>query len=357
MTEKKKPYDQLLKRWLKSPWPVVMALLFIMIYFTLGEIIKLVLPYTKYYYVPGFVAEPAANYIRPEISWPLADFVDIKGTGRILVVPYYLVVGYLITLLHLLLKPFYKYMLLTATVVLIFLRIFPGTLLLFDSSQPSISYGSTSNGSIEHSRRLAYKKHNYITYSFAGFLAGRTYVHENLRTALYDCYDVLDDKFADRTFVIGETGARQGGPISFHKEKQNGLQVDFMIPLLEDGKPYSGLNVTNYWNYGMEFGEDGTLDGMSVDYAAMASHLATLQASCLKNGLTIKRIEMNPALKKGLLGKDVANLLKNIVGKNALKSGKTYPAYYTVTFEIPNGKGRKLINKVLEGLKWWKSEE
>lgn len=357
MTEKKKPYANLPKRWLKSPWPIVLALLFITIYFTLGELIKLVLPYTKYYYMPGFVAEPAANYIRPDISWPLANFVDIKGAGRILIVPYYLLVGYIITLIHLLIKPYYKHAILASVVIVVFLRIFPGTLLLFDSTQPSISYGSPGNGSIEHSRRLDYKKHNYITYSFAGFMAGRTYVHENLQKALYDCYKVLEDKFDDRIFVIGETGSRVGGPISFHKEKQNGLQVDFLVPLLENGEPYTAQSISNYWNYGLEIDENGSLEGLSVDYAAMASHMATLQASCMKHGLTIKRIEMHPSLKKGLLGKDVANLLKNIVGKGVKKDGKSSPAYYTVTFEITTGKGRNFLNKVIEGIKGKKAEE
>ena len=184
MAEKKKPYANLIRRWLRSPWPIILALLFIAIYFLLGDIIKLILPHTKYYYVPGFAADIAANQIRPDLVWPLPDMVDIKGTGKVLVVPYYLVLGYLIALIHLLIKPYYKHIFVSALVLLLFLRVFPGTLLLFDSGEPSLSYGKPGNGSIDNARRLAYKKHNYVTYSYLGFLAGRTYVHQNVREAI-----------------------------------------------------------------------------------------------------------------------------------------------------------------------------
>jgi len=334
MAQKSKPYEKLFSRWLKSPWPVILALLFTLIYFTLGEIIQLILPLTKYKYVPGFLAEPAANYIRPDISYPISDWFDMKGLGKVLLIPYYLVLAYLIAFAHLILKPFYKYIALTGLVLLVFLRIFPGTLLLFDSNEPSISYGSSNKGSIENARRLPYKHKGYSTYSYLGYLAGRTYVHENVKNTLLEAFENLHEKYQDWDFVIGDASYKEGGPMAFQEEKQNGLEVDFLLPLVENGIPYSKQRITNYWNYSMEFDEFGRLDGMEVDYSVLAGMLVAIQEAGANYQLTIKKIEMHPEIKRGLLGKNLASLLKNILGGSVRKDGKASPAYFTITFDM-----------------------
>lgn len=322
-----------LNRWIRSPWPLVWALLFITIYFTLGEIIKLVLPYTKYNHVPGFVAEIAANKLRPKISYPISEIFNIKGSAGLFVIPYYLILGYLIVLIHVLVKPYYKYAFGVIILVLTFLRIFPDTLLLFDSSDPSISVGTSSNGTIENSRRLSFRS-GYSTYSYLGFLAGRTYVHHQLKDVLIETYQMLEEKHPNRTFVIGDCGLKYGGPISFHKEKQNGLQVDFLLPLNEDDAPYKGGNLLNSWDYKLVIDDDGSFEGKNVDLGALASHVTTLQSVSAKHGLVIKEVRMNPTIKKALLGKKLASLLKNVLGRSIKKENSKSPAYYTVTFEV-----------------------
>lgn len=353
MTEKRKPYEQLISRWIKSPWPIILALLFTAIYFTLGEIIELVLPYTKYKNVPGFLAEPAANYIRPDLSYPISDWFDMKSLGKILLIPYYIVIGYLVALSHLLLKPWYKYIFGSGLVVLLFLRVFPGTLILFESNQPSISYGSSADGSIENARRIPFNGKGYVTYSFIGYLVGRTFVHEKIKETLVESFKILKEKYPDREFIVGDAGLKEGGPMSFvGKEKQNGLEVDFIIPLKnEDGGPYNKRPISNYWNYEMDFDENGKLGGMDVDYTVLATQLATLQGSAEKNGLTIKRIEMHADIKRGLLGKSMATLMKNILGAGVKNDNKSAPAYFSITFEITDGKGRNLLKRILNGNK------
>lgn len=350
MADKKKPYEKLFPRWLKSPWPIILALVFTSIYFTLGEIIELVLPYTKYKNVPGFLAEPAANYVRPDISYPISEWFDMKGLGRILLVPYYLLVAYIITLAHLLLKPWYKYIFSAVIIVLLFIRVFPGTLILFESNEPSISYGKTNNGSIQNARRLPYKSDGYSTYSFLGYFAGRTHVHEKLKSAIVESFEILDEKYPKRTFYIGDASLKEGGPMSFvEKEKQNGLEVDFLLPFLnEDGSQYNKSNILNYWNYKMDFDESGSLGGLSIDYAVLSNMIATLQTTAIKHGLKVDKIEMHPDIKRGLLGKNMATLLKNILGGGVRKDARSAPAYFSITFEITDGKGRNLLQKILK---------
>lgn len=349
MAQKRKPYENLFSRWLKSPWPVILALFFTLIYFTLGEIIQLILPLTKYKYVPGFLAEPAANYVRHGISYPISAWFDMKGLGKILLIPYYLVVGYLISFTHLLLKPIYKYIALTGLVILIFLRIFPGTLLLFDSKEPSISYGNNNKGSLENARRLPYKHKGYTSYSYLGYLAGRTFVHEKVKITLLEAFENLDGKYNNWDFVIGDASAKEGGPMSFQEEKQNGLTVDFLLPLAIDGKPYNKQRITNYWNYAMTFDQTGRLDGMEVDYSVLAGMLVEIQMAAAKHDLTIKKIEMHPEIKRGLLGKNIASILKNILGGSVRKDGKSSPAYFTISFDIISGKGRNLMQRIFKG--------
>lgn len=331
--EQKAAHKSRLKRWIQSPWPLVWGLILITIFFTLGEIIKLILPYTKYHHVPGFVAEIAANKLRPKISYPISEFVDIKGVGRLFVILYYLVIGYLLVLVHTYAKKYYKYLLGLGIVIFLFLRVFPGTLLLLDSSDPSISVGTPGKGSIENSRRLPFQS-DYKTYSFMGYLMGRTYVHHQLKDVIIETYDLLNEKFPKWQFFIGDCGLKEGGPIAFHKEKQNGLQVDFLVPMNKDGKPYNESSLFNKWNYGLTLGEDGTFDGATVDLSVLGSHISTLHSVCTKHGLAIKKIEMHPDMRKALLGKKLASLLKNILGRAIKKENLKYPAYYTVTFEI-----------------------
>ncbi|MBI3142724.1 MAG: penicillin-insensitive murein endopeptidase [Bacteroidetes bacterium] len=322
----------------------------IAVYFSLGEIIKWVLPYTKYYYMPGFVAEMAANQIRPDISYPVSSWFDMKGIGRIVLIPYYVLIGYLVVLAHLLAKPFYKYLFATALAAIVFLRVFPGTLLLFQPTTESVALGKPSKGSLESGKRMAYSGKGYITYSFAAFLAGRTYVHGQVHSALVQAFEQLGTEYHDWRFVLGDASLRHGGPMSFQAEKQNGMQVDIMLPLYHENKPYRGLWCTNFWNYGLEMSDDGTLNGKQVDYAVLGRMLAAMYAAAQANGLVVQKIEMHPDVKRNLLGKNIISLIKDVLGHEVRRDSKAPPAYFTVTFAPSPAKG-SFLNRVLGGEK------
>ncbi|MYN39650.1 hypothetical protein GTP55_09720 [Duganella sp. FT109W] len=71
-----------------------------------------------------------------------------------------------------------------------------------------------------------------------------------------------------KTFVYGETGLAQGGPIRPHKTHQAGLSVDFMVPVLNaagESVPLPG-NVSNQFGYGIEFDQAGRFEDLRIDY-------------------------------------------------------------------------------------------
>lgn len=332
-------------RWIKSPWPLVMALLFLSVYMFLDDIIRLILPYTRYHRLPGFTADIAANYLRPDLARPLSDWVSLKGAESLYLIPYYLVLGYLIFLVHLLLKPYYKHIFISVCVVLLFLRVFPGTLLLFDSNEPSIAEGKPDKGKLQNGRRIPYHEDGYHLYSFLGYVSGRTYVHEEVNKVLIESFDMLEEKVDNRRFYIGEASTRAGGPNIFHKGKQNGMEVDVLLPLNKGDKAYESSSILSMWNYGLEIDDDGKIDEMTVDFKDLATMMSVFNQVADKHDLRIRKIEMHPKVMRGLYGARLGSLIKNILGMVTKRDAKSSPAYMTLVFEPKKEGGflRRLI--------------
>jgi penicillin-insensitive murein endopeptidase len=87
-------------------------------------------------------------------------------------------------------------------------------------------------------------------------------------------------------FVYGETGWKSGGRIRPHRTHQNGLSVDFMVPVLDKAGrsvplPTSALN---RFGYDIEFDTAGRYEGLEVDFPAIAEHLYQLHAAARAHG-------------------------------------------------------------------------
>ena len=111
-------------------------------------------------------------------------------------------------------------------------------LLLFTGSSPaagaeSICYGSTSKGKLEHGCKLPYAGDNFSAYSRLGSSLGRTYVHCTISEVVLVAYDDLKTHHPGKAFVYGETGRASAGSFKPHKTHQNGLSVDFMVPVVD----------------------------------------------------------------------------------------------------------------------------
>ncbi|MGH7519396.1 MAG: penicillin-insensitive murein endopeptidase [Gemmatimonadales bacterium] len=182
------------------------------------------------------------------------------------------------------------------------IRVGSDTLATVERELPSGSHGSPERGWLEHGGRLPTRGSNFVTYSYLGSLLGRTSVHSAVRAAVVDAYASLHVAQPDLTFVYGETGWPRGGRFWPHRTHQNGLSVDFMVPV-RDQRGRSVRLPTPPWRkfgYGIEFDSTGRWKGLRLDFEAMALHLDYLEQTARQHGLTIEVVifasELQPAL-------------------------------------------------------------
>jgi penicillin-insensitive murein endopeptidase len=97
----------------------------------------------------------------------------------------------------------------------------------------SICYGTTSRGKLEQGCKLPYDGDNFTAYSHIGSTLGRTYVHCKVAEVVLAAYADMERHYPARHFVYGETGWASGGSFKPHRTHQNGLSVDFMVPVLD----------------------------------------------------------------------------------------------------------------------------
>lgn len=172
--------------------------------------------------------------------------------------------------------------------------IFPASGLCADS----VCYGTASNGRLEDGVQLAKSGPNFEPYSSLGVAAGRTYVHSKVARVVSDAYSSLARSEPKVKFVYGESGWKDGGRIKPHRTHQNGLAVDFMVPVrdAEGGSATLPSGVWNKFGYGIEFDAKGRFEDLTIDFDAIAEHLYVLHAAAKAKGIGVERVIFDPAL-------------------------------------------------------------
>lgn len=170
--------------------------------------------------------------------------------------------------------------------------------LALESSATSRSIGTPSHGRLEHGKRLPTRGPNFRAYSRLGTALGRNSVHSRVRASVLATYAEMVTRAPGTSFVYGETGWPSGGRFRPHRTHQNGLSVDFMVPV----RTLSGAPAelpTWPWHkfgYGVEFDSTGRWGDLEIDYPAVAAHLTALEAAARRYGLHIERIIFAPEL-------------------------------------------------------------
>ena len=142
-------------------------------------------------------------------------------------------------------------------------------------------YGSVSNGRIERSVKLPLSGANFSAYSTLAATAGRTHVHSTVAAILSTSYKALAAANPDVHYVYGETGWPAGGRLRPHRTHQNGLSVDFFVPV-RDGKGRSvplPTNLSDRLGYDVEFNQEAQYGEYSIDFEALAEHLYQLHVA------------------------------------------------------------------------------
>lgn len=139
-------------------------------------------------------------------------------------------------------------------------------------------YGTVSHGRIEGSVKLPLSGTNFSVYSTLAATVGRTHVHSTVAVILEKSYQALAVALPQAHYVYGETGWPSGGRFRPHRTHQNGLSVDFFVPV-KDGQGHSvplPTSTTNKFGYDIEFDQNARYGDYSIDFEAMAEHLYQL---------------------------------------------------------------------------------
>jgi penicillin-insensitive murein DD-endopeptidase len=204
-------------------------------------------------------------------------------------------------------------------------------------AESSQCYGLTSNGRIESSVKLLPTGKNYQTYSMIASAAGRTYVHSTVAKIIAESYDALAQSLPDKVFVYGETGWENGGQFKPHRTHQNGLSVDFMVPIVDSkGKSVPlPTSVLNKWGYDIEFDRSGRFGTYSMDFMALAEHLYALDQAAKTNQTKLALVILDPIYIPMLFATPRGAYLRAKIPFMKGKPWIRHDEHYHVDFAIP----------------------
>jgi len=204
------------------------------------------------------------------------------------------------------------------------------------SSAASTCHGAVNHGSIEGSVQLPSEGNNFAAYSALGAAMGRNYVHSEVSAIVLEAYAKLERAAPGAQYVYGETGFAHGGRFRPHRTHQNGLSVDFFVPVRDGaGKPVRlPTPVAKRFGYGIEFDQDARYGEYRIDFAAMAEHLYQLDQAARARGRGIALVIFDSSYLPRLLDTPRGPDLKQL---NFMK-GKPWvrhDEHYHVDFAIP----------------------
>lgn len=176
-----------------------------------------------------------------------------------------------------------------------------GLAALLSMSQPALAdsqcFGTVSNGRLEGGVKLPEQGMNFAAYSKLGAKVNRTYVHAKVAATILASYAALAASTPDIKWVYGETGFPDGGRFKPHKTHQNGLSVDFFVPV-RTGKGVPTVlpsTIKNRFGYLVEFDAKGRFEDYHIDFGAYAEHLYQLDVAARQLGIGIALVIADPA--------------------------------------------------------------
>lgn len=200
----------------------------------------------------------------------------------------------------------------------------------------SVCRGTPERGTLENGCQLPEHGSNFSTYSELGTVLRRTYVHCTVASSLVAAYSQLEELHPDLHFVYGETGWPSGGRFRPHKTHQNGLSVDFFVPVRDRAGKSVPLPTgpTNKWGYLVEFDKKGRFEDLAIDFEAMAAHLLALDKAARAHGIGIRRVifdpELQPLLRKAKSWPQLSKRVKFSTGRSWVRHDEHYHVDFAV---------------------------
>jgi penicillin-insensitive murein DD-endopeptidase len=204
-------------------------------------------------------------------------------------------------------------------------------------AEESQCFGKVANGRIERSVKLPVSGPNFAAYSTLGAAAGRTYVHSKVAQTISAAYSALAAESPTTKYVYGESGWAAGGRFRPHRTHQNGLSVDFFVPV-RDGTGRSvplPTGVTNKLGYDIEFGPDARFGEYAIDFDAIGEHLYQLHVAAKARGVGVAMVifdsEYLPKLFATRRGAYLRQNLPFMKGKPWVR----HDEHYHIDFAVP----------------------
>ena len=198
-------------------------------------------------------------------------------------------------------------------------------------------FGTVSNGRIEASVKLPAGGPNFTAYSTLAAAAGRTHVHSVVAEVVTAAYAALQTRSPSTTYVYGETGWPSGGRFRPHRTHQNGLSVDFFVPVrnAEGQSVPLPTGVTDRLGYDIEFDAAARYGEYSIDFPALAEHLYQLHLAAKSRGVGIALVIFDPLFMPRLRATPRGGyLLQNLPFMKG-KPWVRHDEHYHVDFAVP----------------------
>ncbi|MFL6620441.1 MAG: penicillin-insensitive murein endopeptidase, partial [Povalibacter sp.] len=201
----------------------------------------------------------------------------------------------------------------------------------------SVCFGTPSNGRLKDGIQIPESGPNFTAYSSLGVALGRTYVHSKVASVIAGAYKRLLTQAPEKTYVYGESGWREGGRIRPHRTHQNGLEVDFLVPVVDANGRSVALptGATNKFGYGIEFDADAKYEGLAIDFEAIAEHLYALHRSAQENGVGIARVIFEKKFLSKLYATSRGRFIKDSISFMQGEPWIRHDEHYHVDFAIP----------------------
>lgn len=198
-------------------------------------------------------------------------------------------------------------------------------------------YGTVSNGRIENSVKLPATGPNFSAYSVLGATAGRTHIHSKVAGIVISAYSALAAAAPATVFVYGETGWSSGGRIRPHRTHQNGLSIDFFVPVRNaEGKSVPlPTNITNRLGYDIEFNDVAKYEEYDIDFPAISEHLYQLNVAAKSKGSRIALVIFDPNFLPKLFATPHGKYVQENLPFMKVKPWVRHDEHYHIDFAIP----------------------
>jgi penicillin-insensitive murein endopeptidase len=204
-------------------------------------------------------------------------------------------------------------------------------------AKESQCYGTASNGRIEDSVKLPLDGPNFSAYSAVAATAGRTYLHSKVARIIEASYKAIAAAHPDVKYVYGETGWASGGRFRPHRTHQNGLSVDFFVPVRDANGTSVPLptRVDQRFGYDLEFDASGRHGQYSIDFEAISEHLYQLHIAAKAQGAGVGLVIFDAPYLPRLFATGRGAYLRQNLPFMKGKPWVRHDEHYHVDFSVP----------------------